>query len=578
MVDNIVDTEPIASDKINAKLIEARQQLELAASRLELKSVNKLIESDGFNNDTSWQDIPGISSEYRTRPHTSPRGVARFQSHIADRSEGRWAPFYTTNQDLQIHRAQARNLATFTAIAVGAMERLADYTIGRNWTYTVVPRSTGDDIESNVPVELVAELQRVVDDTLETNEWFGDLDREIHNASREDGDVPLLIEPGPHGVCRIDLASPEQMTEPANPHRIESWIDSPESQWHFGVHALPVGHNRFDYARPAGYHIIFDDGGSQWDYYPSHPSPYFDNGEGRFCHHIKRNVGRSAARGISDYWSVIQDLEGEHKLARNTRSGAAVQAAIGYIVEHAAGVSKSSIESNVAANAVWMNDLVTQTGTQTRNVLQARPGERIDLGKGEIYHAGPMGNLRSPIFIEVASFILRRIGVRWSMPEYMISGDASNSNFASTLVSESPFVKARESDQDYFANRFRSMLFKCLRVAWIHGRFDTWVNDWGQIRRLIDISIDTPSPASRNRLEQAQVNQIEFAHGIIDERQWATDAGRDPDEVQPPRSTTEQPILSGNESALAQLGAAIESVGGLGQAREILDGIYSNGD
>ena len=34
------------------------------------------------------------------------------------------------------------------------------------------------------------------------------------------------------------------------------------------------------------------------------------------------------------------------------------------------------------------------------------------------------------------------------MPEYMVSGDASNANYASTLVAESPFVKARQAGID----------------------------------------------------------------------------------------------------------------------------------
>jgi len=559
---------------ISEKLQTARQKLELASSQLELKQINTLLEGS-FSND-GWDDVPGTAaSDYRTRPHSGPRGIRNYQSRVWDRTEGRWSPFYEVMQDLRIHWAQTRNLATFTAVAVGAIERLADYTIGRDWTYTVVAKTTGDSAEASVPPELLAECQRVIDDTMELNDWQGDLDREIHNASREDGDVPILLIPGANGLTRIDVADPEQVCEPGQPRSLEHWLDTPESQWNFGIHALPLGPGRFDYARPAGYHVIYDDGGSSWDYFPAHPSPHFDEMDGRCLHHIKRNVGRGAARGVSDFWAILQDLEGESKLATNTRQGATVQAAIAYIVEHAEGVTRGAAESNIAANAVWMDQLQKASGSVDRNVSRLRAGSRIDLSKGEVYHAGPMGTLRSAVFVEVAAFILRRIGIRWSMPEYMISGDSSNSNFASTLVSESPFVKARESDQNWYANRFRKLLFKVLRIAWIHGRLDPWVSTWGEIQRALDITIDSPSPASRNRLEQTQVNQVEFAHGIIDERQWATDAGRDPDEVQPARGVQDQPPLGGNKGALAQLGAAIESVGGLGQAREIMDGVYS---
>tara|TARA_R100000808_G_scaffold6115_2_gene18309 strand:- start:1041 stop:2738 length:1698 start_codon:yes stop_codon:yes gene_type:complete len=560
---------------VNDQLEEARRQLELTAKRLEIKELGKLLES-GFSTDTDWTDVPTNFAQYQTRPHAGPRFMRRYQSRIWDRAEGRWGPFYETEQDLSIHRAQARNLATFTAISIGAIESLADYTIGRDWTYTVVPKEMANRPDFSVPEDMIAECQRVIDDTLEANDWMNDLDREIHNSARETGDVPILVFPMRNGVCRFDPIDPEMVAEPSQPKMLEEWLDVPESQWNFGVHALPMGRDRFDYGRPAGYHVIYDDSGANWEYFPRLPDPQFDDGSGRFCHHIKRNTGRVAARGISDFWPIMEDLEGEYKLAKNTRVGASVQAAIAYIVEHSEGATKSDVDTNLSSNAVWLIDRATQGGgSRTANVSSMKPGTRVDIGKGTNYHAGPLGALRSPVFVDIAAFILRRIGVRWRMPEYMISGDASNGNFASTLVAESPFVKARESDQDYFANQYRRMLMKCLRVAWIHGCFSRWSNDWTDISRAIDISIQTPSPASRNKLELSQVNQIEFAHGIIDEKQWATDAGRDPDTVQPARMPSQDPSFSGQSGALAQLGQAIESVGGLAHAREIMDGVYT---
>ena len=562
----LFDTETQDTDE---RLAAAESELQLRARQLELKTVTNLLEA---SLDTQWQEVPG--SQLGTRPHSGPRDLRNYHSRIWDRSEGRWAPFYETPQDLSIHRAQARNLATFTAIIVGAVDRLADYTLGRDWRYEVVPRDIGPD-EEPAGEKLIAEAQRIIDDVLELNDWHGDLDREIHRATREDGDVPIGLAPISKGLTRIDCIDPEQIVEPANPRQLEQWLDAPPSLWRFGVHALPMRGGRFDYTRPRGYHVVYDDSGRNWDYFPANPSLNFDEGDGRSIHHIKRNVGRAAARGISDYWPVIDDLEGEHKLAKNTLTGASIQAAIAYIVEHSAGVTKASVESNLAGNAVWVNQLASQSGSQTRNVSHLRAGSRVDLGKDEIYHAGPMGTLRSPVFVDVAAFTLRRIGARWSMPEYMISGDSSNSNFASTLVSESPFVKARESDQDFFRNSFRKLLFKVLRIAWINGRLP---GEWGQIRRAINISIDAPSPASRNALELNQINQLQLQHGIIDEAQWATDVGRDPDQVQQGLAgaqPNDQPLLGGNEGALAQLGAAIESVGGISAAREIFDGAYS---
>src|SRR6185369_4253327 len=98
--------------------------------------------------------------------------------------------------------------------------------------------------------------------------------------------------------------------------------------------------------------------------------------------------------------------------------------------------------------------------TTVRNAAYYPPGSVLKVGYGQEYLPGPMGAERNAGFELVGQYSLRRIGVRWNMPEYMISGDASNGNYSSTLVAESPFVKAREADQQFYKRHFLSILWK----------------------------------------------------------------------------------------------------------------------
>lgn len=50
------------------------------------------------------------------------------------------------------------------------------------------------------------------------------------------------------------------------------------------------------------------------------------------------------------------------------------------------------------------------------------------------------------------------------LTEYVVRGDASNSNYSSTMVSESPMVRSFESWQDYFKDDFKEMYRK---VIWL---------------------------------------------------------------------------------------------------------------
>lgn len=71
-------------------------------------------------------------------------------SSILDHSDGSFVPFYRTEFDLRIMRAKARSLATFTSVAIGALEALRSYTMGGQWEYKIKPR---EGVE--VPVGLI---------------------------------------------------------------------------------------------------------------------------------------------------------------------------------------------------------------------------------------------------------------------------------------------------------------------------------------------------------------------------------------------------------------------------------------
>jgi len=141
-----------------------------------------------------------------------------------------------------------------------------------------------------------------------------------------------------------------------------------------------------------------------------------------------------------------------------------------------------------------------------------------------------MGQSRSPIFIQVAGYILRAIGNRWQFPEYMISGDASNANFASTLVAESPFTKSREKDQGFYTRGFVALSWKILMMAHKMGRFGNI--PWAQILAQVDIQVTFPEVASRDKLKQAQTNGLLNDKGVLSKHTWSSQIDLDFDEEQ----------------------------------------------
>lgn len=441
--------------------------------------------------------------------HTGgPAAMFRSMTAIRDRSDGRYYPFYETERDLERERVKWRRLATFSSVAIGAMAALESYTMGGDWSFEVVARP-----EQNPSSDLIAEVQRIVDAILEKNKFSGDLDREIHAFSREDGESLVAGYSTRDGLVDLRRIDAESLREPLETRKLNDWlgVDDRESSWTFGVHTVyDERQRRTDHERHVGYHVVFDDSGADWDYLPAWPQATGDDElDGKFVQYVKRNTPRKAKRGVSDYWPVLVDLEREDKLNENTTVGAAVQAAIAWWEEMPPNASREGVEQQVSAALDNFSASVASARGGTRSINKMAPGTVPKLSAGRKLIAGPLGQQRSPIFIEVRQAVMRRIGLRWTMPEYMITGDASNSNFASTLVAESPFVKARESDQKFYVSQFRELLSKCLKVAADAGRFAAYTFrgrsvGWRELAMLVDLKIQPPSVATRDKTELQQ--------------------------------------------------------------------------
>jgi hypothetical protein len=460
------------------------------------------------------------------------RPLVRSHSMIRDQLEGRQAPLYETELDLARLRAKCRNLRTFSTAMLGAEMARRVYVLGGEWSYDVQLR---DDDQPRSG--LVAAAQRVVDRFLEANDWIGDLDCELFDQMSEDGDVLLALYPQGHGRVRADLKVADMVKAPTSVgvRQLNEWLGTPDAVWHFGVHVpwQPIL-KCHDYGDPLGYFVTYDDASAEWDYLPRYPQVGSEFEDTRCGTLVKANVRRRAARGWSDYAPLLPYLEAFHKLWQGTTTGATIQANIAYILEGATGAGRSAMSKapmkNLLQQYIENQASVVQAG-QGSDRQYTPPGTIIKTSAGQKYHAAPLGSPNSDVFLSVAQFCLRLIGTRWVMPEFMISGDASNANFASTTVATSPFVKARLEEQSRLKQVFRRVVMKVLRMAYLDGVFDGLSSSWQDIERSLWIDIAAPDISTRNKVEEVQSNEVLFRNGILDRRTWAAMANLDPDMV-----------------------------------------------
>ncbi len=448
-------------------------------------------------------------------------GVPLLYTTLNDRDDGKYLPIFQHQMDLQAIRAEARNVTAMSGGIMGAIGTLANYTLGGGLKFTAAKSS---NCPGNIPEEviqsLVAEAQRIIDQFLRENRFQSDMDREIDARAREDGEAFVELCVSPAGQIRASFDEPDMVCQPSDPRSIEVWLQDSDPMWYssewiwswsFGVHCV-----RKTPDDPQGYHVVYDTTGSDWDYIPA----------SRMLH-VKRNVPRNVKRGVSDLYWIANDVQREAKIRRNTAAGAALQAAIAWVREHATGITPTAVSNMVTGNAVTTRQQRTTAGTQLRPGGKLREGTVVDIPENMKYLPGPMGSERNPNFILVAQYVSRAIAQRWAMPEFMFTSDASNANYASTLVAESPFTKARETDQRLYSQHFVELMWKVLRLAHEIGRAFTAFHRFDDLLKILEITAAGPRVSNRDELQTVQRLQIEVAMGVTSLDTAAAELGRD---------------------------------------------------
>jgi len=513
-------------------------------------------DADGIGADVlreGWGDLVPWT-EYPQHDHHGFNSQGLYYSSIDDRDDGKCRPLYETETDLRRQRAQVRALDLLTSTPSTVLESLKRYTFGTGWTLAVQPRP-----QVTLDAALQQNLQAFCDDLIEAAGLTSGFDLELHDRWRSDGELLAAWSPPLRNDSLPVLTTydADQLTEPRAAGDLWDYagrvcgFNAAEFVPSFSFGVLSPRHRAEQHL---GYFVAFDSGARDWEILPESRAVF-----------ARRNVVRKAKRGVSDFAYVMQDIAGEAKLSRSMTKGAELQAAIAWIEEFAAGTSAAH------AAVSGQTDLTSQRrppivgGTQPGQPIRATrvdSGTILRVGAGKQYKPGPMGAERNAGFIEVQQAALRHIGIRWLMPEYMISGDASNANYSSSLVSESPFVKARESDQQQFGHVLKELIWKGVRVAWEAGRLP-WLERSGltytELKRAVVLEIDWPSVATRNMTELTAKLQVAADRGWVSDETASAELGYD----------YQQEVAKGARKA-APAGFGAPLLGGLQPALESL--------
>lgn len=488
-------------ESVEAAKLTAEYNALVAHNRIAEYQNSVLLESHGSFVDPGerWYDEPNFY------PIAGNYNAPYYQSEVDDRECGQFRPIFETEHDLSMIRAKSNRVVWFDEIGLGALDSLKNYIFQEGLQF--VPTAVSGS-ENKALIDETAEL---IEHILRINGYWEGLDGEYHDRARVDGEV--LTELVWEDDVRWKDHEPMHLTEPdmRSQRNLEDWQSSRvfgEQCWKFGVHTL-----KRDTSKAFGYHLVFDKEGRDWNYIP----------EDKFVLY-KRNVYRSVKRGISDFFVVVRDLERDSKLVERLVLCAAMQASIPWAVEYPEGAKTSSIQSAVIGAADYTRTVRKESGTQHVAVNTLAPGTIPHIKKGGKYIEGPLAT-RNSSFIEVSQHVRRTIGVRFQMPEFMISGDASNANYSSSTIHADSFVKARQSDQRAFGQHTLCLIWKSLKMYHDRGKYAAG-SDWEDLKRSMRITVDGKDPSTKSPLEKRQALALEIDYGLTSPRTASTECGR----------------------------------------------------
>lgn len=379
-------------------------------------------------------------------------------------------------------RAQCRALALTNEFAINGHENRISYIVGSGHAYRATARGPGE-----LAARLAQRVQDVLDEFTRRNRWH-QRQQEIVRRKDRDGECFLRFFVQPGGTTVVRFVEPDQVRTP--PARANDPAAS------LGIQTDPQ-----DVETVLGYWI---DG--QW----------VDAAE---IQHRKLGVDANVKRGLPLFYPVLKNLCRAEKLLRNMSVVAEIQSAIALIRKHA-GVSAAGLEQFVHDQA----DLSTTsrlTG-RTSHFRRYAPGTILDAAAGTEYDF-PAAGIDAGRYVAVLQAELRAIASRLVMPEFMLTADASNANYASTMVAEGPAVKMFQRLQHDMIVDDLAVMQRVVEAAVIAGRLPEEALTEVEIRAI------APSLAVRDRLRDAQADQILVRHGAMSVQSMALRHGLDPE-------------------------------------------------
>lgn len=349
-------------------------------------------------------------------------------SFAQDKDEGKWDIIgqdgesgYSETDQAEM-RKQARKMYYQSPDARNIIETMVNYIVGKNATF---------DAQDESPL-----IQEYWDNWVETNNWDLRTKEFIRRALR-DGEV-FLRKFKVNKQIKVRFINPDEIV---NPHA--SGGPFSDQNHTYGIECDPD-----DIETPLNY----------YRHYRIKETDHWERIPADEVIHVKIMVDSDVKRGISFLVGIAKYIK-EYELWLKDRIQLNKIRHLFNVIGEPTGMSSPT-------------DIKSQLEDTTgKTPVGGTPNKRIFKPGGVLYSKGVKWryealNINASDTKDDGRSIELMMGKGTQFPEYIIRADASNANYASTHVSEAPFVKSMESWQDFFEKPFK-IIFKVVIITGI---------------------------------------------------------------------------------------------------------------
>lgn len=401
---------------------------------------------------------------------------------LGGRTEGRSTTDrsnFTSERELTAARDDCRLLASTNEFAINLHENMESYILGSEQKNTIVAKD-GEDVGE----DKIKQVQTALDEWTYSTKWSEHRSESLRRYDR-DGEFFRRFFQNDAGDVEVRFVEPNHVTQP---DKAEAKDDL------FGVRTA-----NGDTQTHVGYWIN---------------GALVDVAE---VQHVRANVDANVRRGMPTTWPIRKQLRQAVAIHDNIAATTQIQTSIALIVR-TIGATATGLSNQRALAAD-----VTRTNPTTGKTEYLEKG-----GKGRVVRANanteydfPAAGLNVTEYSAGVDAILRGAAARVCFPEFMFTSNASNANYASTMVAEGPAVRFFQRRQHKQKCADLVVLWRVLENLAERGIIPADVLD------KIEIQIEAPSVQVRDTYQEAQTHEIYDRMGVMSKQTIATRAGLD---------------------------------------------------